>query len=173
MLLVGNQGVGKNKLVDRLLHLLAAEREYMQLHRDSTVQSLTLVPSLEDGAIVYRDSVVVQAAKNGRVLVVDEADKAPLEVVCILKALAEDEELGHEGLAPARRGAVDQVRTPPRGGPARAQAPHLPRVQARDAPRLKPLEECARDVEGRELAAGGAPVVARRPAQQKVEGVLR
>lgn len=93
MLLVGNQGVGKNKLVDRLLHLLAAEREYMQLHRDSTVQSLTLVPSLEDGAIVYKDSVVVQAAKNGRVLVVDEADKAPLEVVCILKALAEDEEL--------------------------------------------------------------------------------
>lgn len=93
MLLVGNQGVGKNKLVDRLLHLLSAEREYMQLHRDSTVQSLTLVPTLEDGAIVYKDSVVVQAAKNGRVLVVDEADKAPLEVVCILKALAEDEEL--------------------------------------------------------------------------------
>ena len=93
LLLLGNQGVGKNKLVDRLLHLLSAEREYIQLHRDSTVQSLTLVPTLEDGAIVYKDSVVVQAAKNGRVLVVDEADKAPLEVVCILKALAEDEEL--------------------------------------------------------------------------------
>ena len=28
-----------------------------------------------------------------RVLVVDEADKAPLEVVCILKSLAEDQEL--------------------------------------------------------------------------------
>ena len=36
---------------------------------------------------------MVRAARDGRVLVVDEADKAPLEVVCLLKALAEDGEL--------------------------------------------------------------------------------
>lgn len=36
MLLVGNQGVGKNKVVDRLLQLLEMPREYMQLHRDTT-----------------------------------------------------------------------------------------------------------------------------------------
>jgi len=41
MLVIGNQGVGKNKLVDRLLELLSAEREYVQLHRDTTLQSLT------------------------------------------------------------------------------------------------------------------------------------
>ncbi len=29
LLLIGNQGVGKNKLVDRLLGLLRREREYM------------------------------------------------------------------------------------------------------------------------------------------------
>ena len=46
LLLIGNQGTGKNKLADRLLHLLGWEREYMQLHRDSTVQSLTVVPTL-------------------------------------------------------------------------------------------------------------------------------
>lgn len=34
MLLIGNQGVGKNKLADRLLQLLQQEREYIQLHRD-------------------------------------------------------------------------------------------------------------------------------------------
>ncbi len=43
------KGVGKNKLVDRLLQLLRAEREYVQLHRDTTVQALTLLPKLEDG----------------------------------------------------------------------------------------------------------------------------
>jgi von Willebrand factor A domain-containing protein 8 len=34
LLLIGNQGVGKNKLADRLLQLLQQEREYIQLHRD-------------------------------------------------------------------------------------------------------------------------------------------
>jgi len=33
LLLVGNQGVGKNKLADRLLQLLNRPREYIQLHR--------------------------------------------------------------------------------------------------------------------------------------------
>nr|XP_009670755.1 PREDICTED: von Willebrand factor A domain-containing protein 8 isoform X1 [Struthio camelus australis] len=33
LLLVGNQGVGKNKIVDRFLHLLNRPREYLQLHR--------------------------------------------------------------------------------------------------------------------------------------------
>lgn len=35
-LLVGNQGVGKNKIVDHLLERLEYPREYMQLHRDTT-----------------------------------------------------------------------------------------------------------------------------------------
>ena len=35
LLLVGNQGVGKNKIVDRFLHLLNRPREYIQLHRYS------------------------------------------------------------------------------------------------------------------------------------------
>lgn len=52
--------VGKNKLADQLLCLLRCEREYVrpiltrehlskvQLHRDTTVQSLTVSPTLED-----------------------------------------------------------------------------------------------------------------------------
>jgi midasin (ATPase involved in ribosome maturation) len=70
-LLIGNQGVGKNKLVDQLLSLLQREREYVQLHRDTTVQSLTVLPSLQDGKIVYEDSPLLRAAKNGTVLVID------------------------------------------------------------------------------------------------------
>ena len=33
LLLVGNQGVGKNKITDQFLHLLNLPREYLQLHR--------------------------------------------------------------------------------------------------------------------------------------------
>jgi hypothetical protein len=92
-LVIGNQGVGKNKLVDRMLHLLNCEREYIQLHRDTTIQSLTVMPTLQHGRIVYEDSPLIKAAREGRVLVVDEADKAPLEVLCLLKMLVEDGEL--------------------------------------------------------------------------------
>eukprot|EP00972_Heterocapsa_arctica_P050029 7357159-Heterocapsa_arctica.AAC.1 len=46
LLLIGNQGVGKNKLADRLLGLLRCEREYVQLHRDTTAQSsVTTAPA--------------------------------------------------------------------------------------------------------------------------------
>ena len=93
LLLLGRQGVGKNKLTDKLLQLLQAEREYVQLHRDSTVASLTTQPTLVRGVIHHEDSALVRAVRFGRVLVVDEADKAPLEVVCVLKALVEDGEL--------------------------------------------------------------------------------
>lgn len=85
LLLVGNQGVGKNKIVDRLLQLLNRPREYIQLHRDTTVQTLTLQPMVRDGKVVYEDSPLVQAVKLGHVLVIDEADKAPTHVTCILK----------------------------------------------------------------------------------------
>ena len=91
---MGNQGVGKNKLADQLLCLLRCEREYVQLHRDTTVQSLTVSPTLEAGVVTFKDSALLRAAKAGRCIVVDETDKAPLEVVCILKALAEDGECG-------------------------------------------------------------------------------
>ncbi|XP_058445081.1 von Willebrand factor A domain-containing protein 8 [Malaya genurostris] len=93
LLLVGNQGVGKNKIADRLLQLMNRPREYIQLHRDTTVQSLTLQASIRDRIIIYEDSPLVKAVKNGHVLVVDEADKAPIHVTCILKTLVENGEM--------------------------------------------------------------------------------
>ncbi|XP_044016608.1 von Willebrand factor A domain-containing protein 8 isoform X2 [Aphidius gifuensis] len=93
ILLVGNQGVGKNKIVDRLLQLMNRPREYIQLHRDTTVQTLTLQSTVKDGVVVYEDSPLVQAVKLGHVLVIDEADKAPIHVTCILKTLAESGEM--------------------------------------------------------------------------------
>jgi hypothetical protein len=93
ILLIGNQGVGKNKLADRLLELLRLEREYMQLHRDTTIAQLTATPTLVNGRVAFVDSPLVRAVRDGRVLVIDEADKAPLEVVAILKGLIEDGQL--------------------------------------------------------------------------------
>ncbi|KAL4221611.1 von Willebrand factor A domain-containing protein 8 [Mactra antiquata] len=113
LLLVGNQGVGKNKIVDRFLHLLNRPREYIQLHRDTTVQTLTLQPTVQDGVIIYEDSPLVRAVKQGDVLVVDEADKAPTNVTCILKTLVESGEMhladgrrivsAHSGIKPSEQ----------------------------------------------------------------------
>ena len=77
-MLIGNQGVGKNKIADRLCDLLQYEREYIQLHRDTTVQALTIAPTLIDGVLSYSDSPLVKACKKGRLIIIDEADKAPL-----------------------------------------------------------------------------------------------
>lgn len=100
LMLIGPQGTGKNKLTDHLLQLLRWEREYIQLHRDTTVLSLTVEPRLEAGRVSWGDTPLVAAARYGRVLVIDEADKAPLEVVNVLKGLVED---GQMLLADGRR----------------------------------------------------------------------
>ena len=63
LLFIGNQGVGKNKLVDKFLSLMNMEREYVQLHRDSTVQSLTLSPSLNNGLVTYEDSPLLKVSE--------------------------------------------------------------------------------------------------------------
>ncbi|KAJ3344252.1 hypothetical protein HDU93_000042 [Gonapodya sp. JEL0774] len=93
LLLIGNQGVGKNRLTDRFLELINRPREYIQLHRDTTVQSLMVQPTVENGVIVYKDSPLVRAVQMGRVLVVDEADKAPVYITAVLKSLAENGEM--------------------------------------------------------------------------------
>ena len=85
--------MGKNKLVDHMLELLSRERQYIQLHRDTTVQSLTVTPLIKDGVLSYSDSPLVLAAKFGHCLVVDEADKAPNHVTAVLRALLADGEM--------------------------------------------------------------------------------
>lgn len=93
LLLIGNQGTGKNKLTDRFLNMTSRPREYIQLHRDTTVHTLTVQPIIDHGVVRYEDSPLVKAVRFGRVLVVDEADKAPLHVTCVLKSLVESAEM--------------------------------------------------------------------------------
>jgi len=65
-----------------------------------------LVPALENGRVVYQDSPLIRAVRLGRILIVDEADKAPLEVVVLLKNLVEDGEMlladGRKIMSPER-----------------------------------------------------------------------
>lgn len=93
LLLIGNQGVGKNKLADRMLQWMQLPREYIQLHRDTTVQNLTSNPTIVNGRLIFEDSPLVKAVRTGRVLVVDECDKAPTYVTAILKSLIEDKQM--------------------------------------------------------------------------------
>ncbi|PFH48924.1 hypothetical protein AMATHDRAFT_148764 [Amanita thiersii Skay4041] len=94
VVLLGNQGVGKNKIVDRCVHfLLGRPREYIQLHRDTTVNQLMFTTTLEGGYINYTDSPLLRAIKYGRAIIIDEADKAPEHVVAIFRSLAGQKEM--------------------------------------------------------------------------------
>jgi MoxR-like ATPase len=93
ILVIGSQGVGKNKIVDYFLQLLNLPREYIQLHRDTTVSSLTVNPTIVDGVLKFEDSALVRAVRYGYVLVVDEVDKAQTYVTSILKTLVDDGEM--------------------------------------------------------------------------------
>ncbi|KZT28299.1 hypothetical protein NEOLEDRAFT_1129681 [Neolentinus lepideus HHB14362 ss-1] len=93
VVILGNQGVGKNKILDRLCQLLKRPREYVQLHRDTTVNQLMFQTSLEGGVLKFTDSPLLRAITYGRVIIVDEADKAPEHVVAIFKSLAAHGEL--------------------------------------------------------------------------------
>ncbi|EPT01986.1 hypothetical protein FOMPIDRAFT_1119374 [Fomitopsis schrenkii] len=92
LVLLGNQGVGKNKIIDSLRtdirQLLRRPREYIQLHRDTTVNHLMFTTVLSQGTIEYTDSPLLRAITHGRVMVVDEADKAAEHVVAIFRGLA-------------------------------------------------------------------------------------
>ena len=43
LLLIGNQGVGKNKLADYFLQLLRLPREYIQLHQYVNLISIAII----------------------------------------------------------------------------------------------------------------------------------
>jgi von Willebrand factor A domain-containing protein 8 len=49
--------------------------------------------TLENGVIQYTDSPLLRAIMYGRVIIIDEADKAPEHVVAIFRSLAGQSEL--------------------------------------------------------------------------------
>lgn len=55
---------------------------YVASCRDSTIQSLTLSPTLRGGMVVWEDSPLVRAVKFGRTLVVDEVGWHRMFALC-------------------------------------------------------------------------------------------
>ncbi|CAO1618558.1 unnamed protein product [Parajaminaea phylloscopi] len=113
LLLLGNQGTGKNKIIDRLCELLRRPREYIQLSRDSSVNSILQIVQLEGGQLVYLDSPLVRAIKLGRICVVDEADKCSSAVTSIFRSLSERGQLtlpdGRQVRPPGSQGAEEDI----------------------------------------------------------------
>lgn len=81
---------------------------YYLYFRDTTVQSLTSQQTVINGVLQIEDSPLVKAVKAGYVLIVDEADKAPAHVTCILKNLIDS---GNMRLADGRQ-IVNNIHTP-------------------------------------------------------------
>lgn len=113
LLLMGNQGTGKNKVIDRVVELLGRPREYMQLHRDSTVAQILQLVELKGGQLRFLDSPLVRAIRLGRVAVIDEADKCSAAVTAVFKSLAERGELslpdGRRVRPPDSQGSADDI----------------------------------------------------------------
>ena len=74
---------------------------------DTTVNQLMFTTHLEDGLIRYIDSPLLRAITLGRVIIIDEADKAPEHVVAVFRSLASQGELS---LADGRRVRRDRQR---------------------------------------------------------------
>mmetsp|Transcript_31425 Transcript_31425/g.37421 ORF Transcript_31425/g.37421 Transcript_31425/m.37421 type:complete len:148 (+) Transcript_31425:1222-1665(+) len=83
------------------------ENTYNYTESQQSVSSLS-VHHLKNGKVVLKYSPLVRALLNGRSRVIDEADKAPLEVISILKSLVEDGDLQ---LADGRRISVSNTIT--------------------------------------------------------------
>jgi hypothetical protein len=81
------------KFTISVFQLLRRPREYIQCHRDTTVNQLMFTTSLEGGVIKYDDSPLLRAITYGRVIIIDEADKAPEHVVAIFRSLAGQSEM--------------------------------------------------------------------------------
>lgn len=84
----------------RSMKLLGRPREYVQLHRDTTVNQLMFTTTLEGGVLRYTDSPLLRAIIFGRVIIIDEADKAPEHVVAVFGILGSH---GEMTLADGRR----------------------------------------------------------------------
>ena len=93
VLLVGERGTGKNSIIYELAHRLGQEIEVLSLNEETTVRDLTQRMILVDGKTEWVPSVVVEAIKNNRWLILDEIDRAPPGVLSVLNNLLQFKEI--------------------------------------------------------------------------------
>ena len=93
ILVQGEVGCGKSFLIRELAGSMGQESTLVELHLDDQTDSKTLlgayVCSDVPGELLWQPGVITQAALSGRWLIIEDVDKAPLEVAAALSALLE------------------------------------------------------------------------------------
>jgi len=91
ILLEGPHGSGKTALLQHLAHLAGWGHDLVELHLDDVQDGKTLLGSYVctdvPGEFAWQPGVVTQAVAEGRWLVIEDADRAPFEVLAALAPL--------------------------------------------------------------------------------------
>ena len=93
LLVSGPAGSGKSTLINELAHRLGQSKTLVRVHMDEQIDSKVLlgtyVCSEGAGEFTWQPGVVSQAVANGRWLLLEDVDRAPLEVMAALAPLLE------------------------------------------------------------------------------------
>lgn len=91
--LIGRPGAQRRQLAMQYLQLTQRELEYISLNRDTTESDLKQRREIVNGSAIYIDQIAVQAAINGRILIIDGIEKVERNVLPILNNLLENREM--------------------------------------------------------------------------------
>ncbi|MBF0253098.1 MAG: AAA family ATPase [Candidatus Omnitrophica bacterium] len=93
VLLVGERGTGKNSVIYEMAHRINQPIEILSMNEETTVRDLTERMVLINGETKWVPSVLVEAMKQGRWLILDEIDRAPRGVLSVLNNLLQFKEM--------------------------------------------------------------------------------
>lgn len=101
----GPSGTGKSEYAVRLCH--KTDREYTRINcsGESGVDDLLGHYTLRDKETVWIDGALIDAVRNGKVLIVDEIDVAPPEINIALQRALEVQQRGGKHTLQSQRGA--------------------------------------------------------------------
>ncbi|KAK9359479.1 hypothetical protein V1504DRAFT_208869 [Lipomyces starkeyi] len=98
LLITGPPGSGKSFLIDSLLSSLSrTSNDVVKLHLGEQTDTKLLVGSYATGetpgSFMWKQGILASAVKQGKVVVVEDIDKAPNEVVSVLLSLVQQREI--------------------------------------------------------------------------------
>ncbi|KAK9245981.1 hypothetical protein V1506DRAFT_513913 [Lipomyces tetrasporus] len=98
LLITGPPGSGKTFLIDSILSSLArSSSDVVKLHLGEQTDTKLLVGSYSTGetpgSFVWKQGILASAVKQGKIVVVEDIDKAPNEVVSVLLSLVQQRQI--------------------------------------------------------------------------------
>lgn len=89
VLLVGPAGCGKTEMVERVCRKANLKHSRMNLNAEITVEDFVGMKDLVGSDTVFTYGILPRAMKDGAVLLIDELDFAPPEILAVLQAVLE------------------------------------------------------------------------------------